>query len=102
MDLIDLEWEKSPSPIPMTWEDANAYAFSLRFNWRIPSIKEMILAYQNKINDFEDFSYWTYSDIPEKYKYRFPKNHCIFCFRNGFINYKKNTELYYVRCVRNK
>jgi hypothetical protein len=101
VDLINLEWEKYPFPIPMTWEEANEYAFSLKFNWRIPTKEEIILASKNKIDGFGDFSYWTNSEIPEKYKYQFPKTHCVVTFRNEFINYKKNNELYHVRCVRN-
>lgn len=100
MDLINIEWEKNPFPTLMTWDEAVEYAFSLRFDWRLPSKEEMFLAFENKTDGFSDFSYWTISNIPEKYKYQFPKTHCIFTFRNGFTNYKKNNELYYVRCVR--
>lgn len=100
MDLINLEWEEFPFLQPLTWEEANEYAFSLRFDWRLPTKEELILVSKNKVNGFSDFSYWTSSHIPDKYKYQFPKTHCIFTFRNGFINYKKDNELYYVRCVR--
>ena len=102
MDLnINFEWEKYPSKNAMSWEEALEYAFSLHFDWRIPTKEELFFAYKNKIEGFQDVEYWSSSNIPEKYKYKFPKTYCTVRMNNGFINYKRNVDLYHVRCIRN-
>lgn len=97
---MNLEWENNYSKNLITWEEATEYAFSLMFDWRLPTREELIFAYRNGVKGFEMGYYWTSSSIPEKYKYRFPKTYCIIHLRNGFVNYKKNYDLNYVRCVR--
>jgi len=98
---MKLEWEENPSEESMSWEEAINYAFYLRYEWRLPTKEELVLAYKNGIEGFELGYYWTSSFIPEKYKYRFPKTNCVVNLKNGYVNYKKNYDLNYVRCVRN-
>lgn len=97
---MDLEWEKNTINKCMTWKEANDYAYSLRYNWRLPTREELILAYKNKIQGFQLGYYWSSSLITEKYKYRFKDVYTVISFKNGFVNYKKDNNLYYVRCVR--
>jgi hypothetical protein len=35
-----LEWERSPSPVPVTWDEADAAATAA--GWRLPSIVELV------------------------------------------------------------
>lgn len=97
---MNLQWESYPYKNEMNFEEALEYAFSLRFDWRIPTKEELLFAYNNKIEGFQNVEYWSSSNIPDKYKYKFPKTYCTVKMNNGFINYKKNVDLHYVRCVR--
>lgn len=75
----------------LKWDDAVAYAKSLGDDWRLPTISECFIIYNNKVITEE--AYWSSSEYDNNYAW-------YFYFNNGdaYNNYKKET--YFARAVR--
>lgn len=58
MEII-LEGEENPIRKAITFQEALEYAYSLRFNWRLPTKEELVFAHQNKIEGFPFTFLWT-------------------------------------------
>jgi formylglycine-generating enzyme required for sulfatase activity len=95
MKDLKLEWQENPPSDPMTWDEANEYVKSLGEGWRLPSIKELKDAYDNKIEGFKSDYYWT-SNVNTNGDI----NAIGVCFGFGDVGYYGKTDHYYVRCVR--
>ena len=90
-----LEWEQIPSKNPMTWEEAMEYAKSLGDGWRLPTIEELEEAYNNKIVEFQSYSYWSSSKYAKNTNFGW-----YVSFYYGLVNSYFKTYTHYVRCVR--
>ena len=76
----------------LTWDDAVAYAKSLGDGWRLPTIEECFIMYNNKVITEE--AYWSSSESNSSYAWNF-----TFTYGTAdFVNYKLST--YFVRAVR--
>jgi len=76
----------------LQWNDAVAYAKSLGDGWRLPTIEECFIMYNNKV--ITEGVYWSGSENYIKYAWNFS-------FTNGganYYDYKFNT--YFVRAVK--
>lgn len=86
-------------PIKMSWDEATKYADSLNtmseYGWRLPTIEELEEAYNNKIVEFQSYSYWSSITYVQNTNYAWNVD-----FSNGFVDFNDKTDDYYVRCVR--
>jgi hypothetical protein len=73
------------------WDDAVAYAKSLGDGWRLPTIEESFILYNNKI--ITEAAYWSSSEATNYYAWYF-----YFSSGDAFNINKYNT--YFVRAVR--
>jgi hypothetical protein len=80
---------------PSNWNDAIGLCTKLGDGWRLPTILELQLMYQNKklIGNLRDTSYWSSTEYSASFAW-------YFNFYDGYTsnNYKNNA--YYVRAVR--
>ena len=79
------------APQEMTWEEAVEYCKSLGDNWRLPTIEECFLIYNNKLID--NNIYWSSTEFGSKFAW-------YFFFSYGYANYGNKNYTYYVRAVR--
>jgi len=88
-----LEWQNPPH-YAMTWDKAMKYAKALGDGWRLPTRGELLDAYDNKMEGFIKYLYWTSSRDSE-----FP-NAYAFCTITGDMYNADLPDLNYVRCVK--
>ena len=75
----------------LTWDDAVAYAKSLGDDWRLPTIEECFIMYNNKV--ITEGLYWSSSENYNDYAWGFN-------FSNGDASYSYKNNTYFVRAVR--
>lgn len=75
----------------LTWDDAVAYAKSLGDGWRLPTIEECFIMYNNKVITEE--TYWSSSEYNNN-------NAWYFRFGDGYASYYYKGSTYFVRAVR--
>jgi len=75
----------------LKWNDAVAYAKSLGDGWRLPTIEECFIMYNNKVIT-EDIC-WSSSESSYNYAWNF-------YFPNGVADYSIKSSTYFVRAVR--
>lgn len=75
----------------LKWDDAVAYAKSLGNDWRLPTIEECFIMYNNKVITEE--AYWSSTE----YNYGIA---WYFSFLSGSANYSNKYLTYYVCAVR--
>ena len=76
----------------LKWDDAVAYAKSLGDGWRLPTIEECFIMYNNKV--ITEDVYWSSSEDDNN-------NAWYFNFTNGVAYYYSNkTITFFVRAVR--
>ena len=75
----------------LKWDDALAYAKSLGNDWRLPTIEECFIMYNNKV--ITEDAYWSSSEF-SKY------NAWYFKFIVGYAGYSSKNDTYFVRAVR--
>ncbi len=89
-ELESIEVARHDFPNEMNWDDANKACASLGYEWRLPTIDELDLVYENSdvIGGFEDGNlYWSSTEVdddhawfqyfgegPKAIDHRFPKN----------------------------
>jgi hypothetical protein len=91
-----LEWQSNPSKEPMSWYQAMTYADSLGEGWRLPTRAELINAYDNYIEDFQSYYYWSSNTYAQR------TNAAWYVYFGNFMaeSYSLKTYKYYVRCVK--
>ena len=79
----------------MNWEDAKKACEALGKGWRLPTIDELNIMYQNKskISDFENSWYWSSSEYNSSFAW-------LQEFSTGGQNYYEKSSTNYVRAVR--
>ena len=77
------------------WNDAMEICSKLGNGWRLPTILELHLMYQNKnlIGNLKDTSYWSSTEFNANYAWNF-------LFNNGNTYSSNKNYSYYVRAVR--
>ena len=75
----------------LKWDDAVAYAKSLGNDWRLPTIEECFIMYNNKVITEE--ACWCSSED-------YNNNAWLFIFSNGSANYFNKNLTYFVRAVK--
>ena len=75
----------------LKWDDAVAYAKSLGDGWRLPTIEECFIMYNNKV--ITENAYWSSSEFNNNFAWNFKFNY-------GSANYSDKTNTYFVRAVR--
>ena len=75
----------------LKWEDAVAYAKSLGNDWRLPTIEECFIMYNNKVITEE--ACWSSSEYNNNSAWYFE-------FNNGLAYYYNKDSIYFVRAVR--
>jgi len=75
----------------LNWDDAVAYAKSLGDDWRLPTIEECFIMYNNKI--ITEDVYWSSSED-------YSNNAWYFYFFNGIANFTNKLSTCFVRAVR--
>lgn len=89
---MELEWKVSQVN-RMTWDEAK----SLEGSYRLPTLKELKEAYDNKLEGFDNRYYWTSIDSKDKNEYAW-----FFDFKQG-IPYCIDKKLYmHVRLCKEK
>ena len=76
----------------LKWDDALAYAKSLGDGWRLPTIEECFIMYNNKV--ITEGVYWSSSE------YNYNVSAWNFDFNNGFAYFSNKSNAFYVRAVR--
>jgi hypothetical protein len=89
-----LEVGEKDFPNQMNWEDAQKACSNLGGGWRLPTIDELDILYQNKdkFSGFANGSYWSSTEIVD---FRYSRN-----FDNGGQDASYIFSKYYVRAVR--
>lgn len=90
-----LEWQENISKESMTWGEAMGYAKSLGDGWRLPTIEELKEAYDNKLEGFAHYNYWS-SSINACNIY----SACSVNLSNGSMIVTRKDINLLVRCVR--
>jgi len=75
----------------LQWDDAVAYAKSLGDGWRLPTIEECFIMYNNKV--ITEGVYWSSSELNNNYAW-------YFYFGFGYANDYDKSNTYFVRAVR--
>lgn len=75
----------------LKWNNAVVYAKSLGDDWRLPTIEECFIMYNNKVITEE--AYWSSSEYNNL-------NAWSFLFAHGLAYYNDKTNTYFVRAVR--
>jgi hypothetical protein len=76
----------------MTWDKAVEAVKNLGDGWRLPTIEECFMIYEDKL--INDNSYWSSTEYANSYAW-------LFAFDNGTaFNYGYKGNAYYVRAVR--
>ncbi len=90
-----LEIAENDFPKKMTWNEAKKACKSLGQGWRLPTIAEFEIMYENKdkIGGFANKFYWSST---EDYNY----DAWSFSFNDGEANFSVKYYAYYVRAVR--
>jgi len=98
-----LVWEKQGSYKTLSWKKAVEYAETLRNNWRLPTVQELMTLIDFtkinpacKITNTYSSYYWSYTTFVHGTDYMW----YIIGFGYGHINYSKKDNNFYVRCVK--
>lgn len=98
VDISNLQWSKS---FLSNWDSAQSKCSG---GWRLPNIQELYTAYVQNVKGFKPFYYWSSStyapDTNVGWCVSFGDKNVSFKFKPNYYNYKTN--LYYVRCVKEK
>jgi hypothetical protein len=91
----NLEVAELDFPKEMNWEDAKKACEALGKGWRLPTIDELNIMYQNKskISDFENIWYWSSTEYNSSFAW-------LQEFSTGGQNYYEKSSTNYVRAVR--
>ena len=89
-----LEIAEKDFPNQMNWVDAKKACNNLGDGWRLPTIEELDILYQNKdkISGFTNGNYWSSTEIVD---FGYSRN-----FNNGGQDASYSFSKYYVRAVR--
>jgi hypothetical protein len=66
---MELEWQENPPEKLMNWNEATQYADSLGEGWRLPTIEELISAYEDQVIGFRYEVYWSSSTYDQDVTY---------------------------------
>jgi hypothetical protein len=58
---LNIEWGPE-APRPMSWQEATEWSESLGDGWRLPTIGELRIAYEQNVEGFASSSYWSSSE----------------------------------------
>ena len=75
----------------LKWDDTVAYAKSLGDGWRLPTLEECFIMYNNKV--ITEYVYWSSSELNNNSAWSFD-------FANGDANGNYKNGTYFVRAVR--
>ena len=97
---MKLEWEQNPLSNRMTWGEAMEYAESLNTisdydGWRLPTKEELKHAYDNNLEGFWSYNYWSSSTYAQNTNLAWNVNFFV-----GYVYGYNKTYLNCVRCVR--
>jgi hypothetical protein len=92
---MKLEWQQNPPEKPMSWYEAIEYTKSLGEGWRLPTVEELKEAYDNNVEGFQSFVYWSSSTYAQPTIGAWGVS-----FSDGDVDYYYKTGNFYVRCVR--
>jgi hypothetical protein len=89
---VHIEWgPEAPSTLP--WQEAIDWCKTMGDGWRLPTIGELRIAYEQNVEGFASSSYWSSSE--------YDSNHAWYqYFYNGYQNYTNKTTNPRVRACR--
>lgn len=96
---MSIEWEQNHNKQPMTWIDAMKYAhqhLTMSDEWRLPTRAELVEAFDNQVEGFEQKSYWSSTVHQKEQDYVWDVN-----FLTGYVYSSPKTNMAYVRLVKN-
>ncbi len=88
-----LEWHNETKE--MNWDEAQKYAKKLGNGWRLPTVVELLQAYYDEVEGFEEDDYWSSTTLPSHTSFALSVN-----VNYGDTDTSSKTNSCSVRCVR--
>lgn len=96
---MNIEWESNHTKQQMTWVEAMRYAhqhMTMSEDWRLPTRAELVEAFDNGMDGFEQKSYWSSTSHAKDTDYAWDVH-----FLTGYVNSSPKTNTACVRLVKN-